>query len=305
MRTAVGAIALFACLATLPIALPAAGESSGATDGRALFAARCAACHTIGRGRLVGPDLEGVTKRRPQRWLIDFITAPQRMIESGDPEAAEVFEAFNRIPMPPAGISKAEILAVLDYIESQTPPAPAEPGTSAAIETSVAGSPGSSAEPGAAPQSPGVPSELAAHGRNLFDGTARFARGGPACNACHHVAMRAVMGGGSLAVELTDISSRLPEAGIAAILAQPPFPVMEAAYAGRPLEEPEIRALTAFLGNRAHDREVPASSSPALMLMTSGLLGSAFVYGLCAVLWRDRKKASVNQDVFDRQIRSS
>lgn len=304
MRAVVGAIALFAGLAAWALALPALGDSNAGTGG-ALFSARCAACHTIGSGRLVGPDLEGVTARRSQRWLVDFISAPQRMIESGDSEAVAVFEAFNRIPMPAPGLSKTEILAVLDYIESQSAQTSAEPTANASIESRVANGPATSAEPSSAPQVPGAPSELIARGRDLFEGDAAFARKGPACNACHHVALRAVAGGGSLGVELTDVASRLPEAGIAAILAQPPFPVMAAAYAGRPLEEPEIRALTAFLGNAAHDPESRTPSSRALPLMTNGLLGSAFVYGLCALLWRDRKKASVNQDVFDRQIRSS
>ena len=59
-----GLIALV--LFTSPIALHA-------QDGQAIFNARCAACHSIGNGRLVGPDLKGVaTKYKPEyltKWI--------------------------------------------------------------------------------------------------------------------------------------------------------------------------------------------------------------------------------------------
>ena len=41
-------------------------------EEKALFEQKCAACHTIGKGRLVGPDLAGVNKRRSKKWLNNF-----------------------------------------------------------------------------------------------------------------------------------------------------------------------------------------------------------------------------------------
>ena len=32
-------------------------------DGEQIFKTNCVSCHTIGGGRLIGPDLEGVTKK--------------------------------------------------------------------------------------------------------------------------------------------------------------------------------------------------------------------------------------------------
>ncbi len=44
-----------------------------AEEGETIFQAQCAACHTIGGGPLVGPDLLGVTERRENDWLIRWI----------------------------------------------------------------------------------------------------------------------------------------------------------------------------------------------------------------------------------------
>src|SRR4051794_3073071 len=51
------------------------------------FGYHCAACHTIGGGTKIGPDLAGVTTRRNRKWLEQFIAEPDRMNENGDPTA--------------------------------------------------------------------------------------------------------------------------------------------------------------------------------------------------------------------------
>jgi len=42
-------------------------------SGKDIFQKSCAACHSIGGGRLLGPDLAGVNESRPQDWLIKYI----------------------------------------------------------------------------------------------------------------------------------------------------------------------------------------------------------------------------------------
>ena len=60
----------------------------------------CAACHTIGGGRLIGPDLAGIHDKRSQEWLQAFIKSSQSMIKSGDAEAVAIFEEYNGMLMP-------------------------------------------------------------------------------------------------------------------------------------------------------------------------------------------------------------
>jgi len=93
---------------------------SQAPDGAQLFKA-CAVCHHIGKGRLVGPDLYQVTQRRDREWLIKFIRNSQEVVQSGDAYAVKLFEEYNKIPMPPAGLNDEQINAVLDYIEKYDP----------------------------------------------------------------------------------------------------------------------------------------------------------------------------------------
>ena len=69
-------------------------------EGKELFNQRCAACHNIGGGRLVGPDLAGVSSRRSKNWLNTFIKSSMSMVKSGDETAVALFEEFNKMPMP-------------------------------------------------------------------------------------------------------------------------------------------------------------------------------------------------------------
>ena len=94
-------------------------------------------------------------------------------------------------------------------------------------------------------------------------------------------------------------------AGVQAILGQPPFPVMEAAYSTNPLTEEEIDALVAFLQHtgEADNKQMPRDYGVGLF--ASGVGGAALVFGSCSLVWRRRKKQSVNQSIYDRQIKST
>jgi cytochrome c551/c552 len=78
----------------------------------------CKACHTIGGGKLVGPDLQGVTERYDEAWLIKFIQNSQELINSGDSIAVKVFEENNKIPMPPNNLTDDQVRDILLYIEN-------------------------------------------------------------------------------------------------------------------------------------------------------------------------------------------
>lgn len=88
-----------------------------AQEGKDLFAV-CAVCHTVGGGKLIGPDLKGITERRNEDWLIKFIQNSQEQIQAGDEIAVQLFAEFNFIPMPPNNLSDDEVRILLDYINN-------------------------------------------------------------------------------------------------------------------------------------------------------------------------------------------
>ena len=85
--------------------------------GEQLFAP-CKACHTIGKGKLIGPDLYGVTKKLDRAWLTRFIRNSQELLQAKDPEAVKVWEEHNKIPMPPFNYNDVQMKSLLDYVDS-------------------------------------------------------------------------------------------------------------------------------------------------------------------------------------------
>ena len=49
------------------MAATATPTDAGAVKGKQDFESKCLACHSIGQGRKLGPDLFGVTKRRDDK----------------------------------------------------------------------------------------------------------------------------------------------------------------------------------------------------------------------------------------------
>lgn len=92
---------------------------ASAQDGATIFKSTCTACHTIGKGKLVGPDLKGVNKKYPEKWLLEWIRSSQTLIQKGDAKAKKIFEEYFQVPMPDNNLTDAEIKAVLAYIKSQ------------------------------------------------------------------------------------------------------------------------------------------------------------------------------------------
>lgn len=87
--------------------------------GEKLFRQNCAACHRI-QEKLIGPGLANVYDRRDIAWIQAFVKNSQKVIQSGDPYAVDMFEEYNQIVMPPVDFSDEEILSILAYIKDQT-----------------------------------------------------------------------------------------------------------------------------------------------------------------------------------------
>jgi cytochrome c2 len=91
-------------------------EVAGAEEGRKIFETRgCNRCHTIGGGKLLGPDLKGVSSRRAEPWLRTWLADPASMIRAY-PELANWPNEYDGIVMPNQNLSAAEISALITYL---------------------------------------------------------------------------------------------------------------------------------------------------------------------------------------------
>jgi mono/diheme cytochrome c family protein len=278
-----------AAIVALGIALANSAASQDAGSGKATYSTICVACHTVGEGKRVGPDLAGVHARHTEAWMIAFIRSSQTMIKSGDPEAVALAEAYPGLVMPDNPLTDDQIRSVLAYLREL------ESGAAAA---------GAASSQAAAKPAREVTTEDIRKGRDLFQGVVRLAERGPACNSCHHVKNDAVIGGGVLALELTSVFSKMGEGGVRAILGTPPFAVMEQAYRGKPVTNDEVYALVAFLQDADEQKSFQQPRDYGIGLAGTGAVGTALLLGSYAFVFRRRKRASVNQAIYDRQVKS-
>jgi len=256
-------------------------------QGETLFNKTCVACHTVGKGRLIGPDLANVHNRRDEAWIIAFVQSPQGAIRSGDADAVALAQQFAPIVMPDQALSADEIRAILGYIARKSP-AGAEP----------------SGEVVAEPTAETATAEDIQRGQDLFVGRIRFAAGGTPCNACHTVNTENVVTGGALAKDLTTAYSRLTGSGIRAMVNAPPFPMMRAALKDKPVTAAEISSLVAFLRAADEAYEDQTTRNYGGMVLMAGLIGLALVLAVVALLGVKRTKKSVNHKIYERQLKS-
>ena len=137
-----------------------------------------------------------------------------------------------------------------------------------------------------------------ARGEALFVGTTAFAEGGAPCLACHGIA-RAGLGhaaGASFGPDLSSTFADFGEESLLSILADLPFPSMEAIYTKRPLTETERADLTAFMGS-VNGQVAPIGSAFSLHAL---LVALAFFVMIGGLGWR--RLCSVRQKMV-RQAR--
>ncbi len=255
--------------------LRAWGEAASVVEGKAVFQAKCAPCHTVGGGRLVGPDLKGVTAARDRGCLEKFISTPDRMIAGGDPVAKSLVQEYGGVAMPNLGLNSSQVEAVIAFLSQ--------------------GTPGKAAAPAAAPAAAlGDPHR----GARLFIGAVSFQRGGAPCYACHTVSGVAPLGGGSLGPDLTGIRARLGATGLPPVLAALPFPTMQPIYRTRPLTSREQMDLAAFFS--AVTGRTPLDFAPRIVgLAVAGFLLFLILAG---VVWR-RRLGSVRRALVEEMTR--
>ncbi len=143
------------------------------------FRQNCMSCHTIGGGRLTGPDLKNVAERKDSEWLVRFMLDPQGVIDSGDAYAAKLVEDARGVVMPkPVGITKDRAEAIMKLIEAESL---LEESQFAGLQVST---------------EPFTQADIDL-GREYFTGVRRLENRAAACFSCHAVRGTGVLGGGA------------------------------------------------------------------------------------------------------------
>jgi len=86
-----------------------------AVQGKLTFESKCLACHSIGGGDKLGPDLYGVTKREDVAWLTRWLHDPGQMLKA-DASAKKLLEKY-KVPMPNQNMSDEAIRDVIAYFK--------------------------------------------------------------------------------------------------------------------------------------------------------------------------------------------
>ncbi len=235
-----------------------------ADEGSTIFSTKCAACHTIGKGKTVGPDLKGITTAQDHAWLEKWVSAPSSLVNAGDPTATALVKQYS-LQMPDLGLSMTDVDAVLAYIAAQSGGAAAPAGGAPAVA---------------------LPPGDAANGRELFVGGVRLKNGGPPCMSCHSISGIGALGGGTLGPDLTEAYSKYGgDAGLASFLTNVPTPTMSAVWTKHPLLPQEIADLSGFIKEGAVAQRSPDAIGKLLLLAGVALVVLIVIAG---IYWRRR-----------------
>jgi protein SCO1/2 len=96
-----------------------AGQVTDTSRGAYLYRTRCQACHTIGGGDRLGPDLRGVASARNQAWLSRWIREPDVMLAERDPIAVGLLARYRNLPMPNLSLGEHEVTEIIGYLRAQ------------------------------------------------------------------------------------------------------------------------------------------------------------------------------------------
>ncbi len=108
-------IFLFSSLILQQISVSAQAQSSGE---EIFVQGKCIRCHTLGRGRFVGPDLLGVGDRYSRDDLIRWARDPESIY--AEKKKKPVNDGYP--PMPPMNLSESDAQKIADYLLDYKPP---------------------------------------------------------------------------------------------------------------------------------------------------------------------------------------
>ncbi len=253
-------------LALLMLSVAASAQQQAAD----YFRQNCATCHTIGGGRLTGPDLKDVGQRKDRAWLVQWLQSPKGLIDAGDPYAQKLLQESRGVVMPTVGgMNPTSANALLDLIDAE----------SKLPKSHFAGSQIS--------DRPFTAQDITV-GREIFSGTRRLASGGPPCISCHTLRGLGGLSGGRLGPDLTLVYERLQgRKGLSAWLMNPASPTMAPVFRNTQIQPDEILPLVAYFEDAAKKGGQDDSSALLNFLL---LAVGVMVIGLVSLdaIWKKR-----------------
>lgn len=251
-----------------------------------LFVAKCSSCHTVGKGVRIGPDLEGVTKKRKANWITRMIKAPSRMLDT-DPDARALLAEFKNVRMPDLGLNDEQVAGLTELlVYCSDNPCDLAPKLRPVVEATT---------------------EDKNLGRALFLGHVRLKNEGPPCVSCHNVAgLASILRGGNLSKDLTHVFARLGDDGLDAALRNPAFPLMNKIFADHPLAPEEAFALRSFLyeANRGDLEAVVAGDVQPISVPLASALVAVLVLIILNAAW-SRRLRGIRQPLVNKRERTS
>jgi mono/diheme cytochrome c family protein len=107
--------ALDPALADAPLPAPDAPvDAELAAAGAWYFQRNCVACHSVGGGDGVGPDLGGITERRTPVWIEAMIRRPDSMLVN-DSTARALLQRY-QVPMLDRQLDGPRIRAIMEFL---------------------------------------------------------------------------------------------------------------------------------------------------------------------------------------------
>ncbi|MBT4139639.1 MAG: cytochrome c [Candidatus Latescibacteria bacterium] len=248
------------------------------------FKQNCFSCHTIGGGRLAGPDLKNVSERQSRDWLVPWILDPEGILASGDPYAAKLQKEARGAKMTRSlGMTQNLANALLDLIAAESK---LEKSQFEGIQLSDRAL---------------LPEDIE-EGRALFTGAVALKNGGPACIGCHTVNSLGGLGGGRLGLNLTRAYARLNgRKALATWLVAPPSLTMSPIFAKHPIDGEEILPLVAFLKNET-EADLPENVALLINFVLIGVAGAVVLLVIFDRIWNKRFRA-VRRPLIDETYR--
>lgn len=91
-------------------------DQAMAEKGKAVYEAKCMACHKPTE-KFIGPAPKGIFERRSPEWVMNMILNPDQMVKE-DPIAKKLLMEFNGSPMANQHLTEEEARQVLEFFRT-------------------------------------------------------------------------------------------------------------------------------------------------------------------------------------------